>query len=59
MNVQLTPLTDNELTTIKGGGLLTTLTATAGATVAGLLVSGSGALGTVRGTVNNLLTFLI
>jgi len=59
VNVQLTPLTENELTTIEGGGLLTSLVTSAGATAAGLVLSAAGTLGSVRGTANNLLTFLI
>lgn len=59
VNVQLTPLTETELTTIEGGGLLTSLATSAGALAAGLLLSSTGTLGTVRNTATNLLTFLI
>ncbi|HEY1165659.1 MAG TPA: hypothetical protein VGE90_10845 [Chitinophaga sp.] len=59
VNVQLTPLTETELTTIEGGGLLTSLATSAGAITAGLVLSAAGTLGSARDTTTNLLTFLI
>jgi len=58
-NVQLTPLTENELTTIEGGGLLTSLATTAGATAAGFILSAANTMENTRGTLTGLLLFLI
>lgn len=57
--VQLTPLSENELTAIQGGGLLTSLATSAAAVTSGLINSGIKTLGSASGTVSNLLTFLI